>query len=70
MTNNTEYKEFITELNNSKNTLCKRAATSIAHLSSENEKMKGQIKEAIDSVENGHEDDMGYNVLCSLGVSC
>ena len=42
----------------------------IDKIEAENAKMKVQIKEAIDSVENGHEDDMGYNVLCSLGVAC
>ena len=42
----------------------------LERIESENEKMKGQIKEAIDSVHNGHEDDMGYNVLCSLGEAC
>jgi len=62
-----EYTEFVAELNSSNNRLCKRAATSIAHLSSENEKLKKQIDSAIEAVHESEFEDIGYNVLCALG---
>ena len=33
----------------------------------DNNRMKSQIKGAVSAVHNSHEDDMGYDVLCSLG---
>lgn len=32
--------------------------------------LQKKINAAIDCVHNSHEDDMGYDVLCSLGVEC
>ena len=39
-------------------------------LVAENKKLKAQIDSAISCVHNSHEDDMGYEVLCALGVEC
>jgi len=33
----------------------------------DNKLLKGRINEAVSCVHNSHEDDMGYDVLCSLG---
>ena len=35
-----------------------------------NVKLKEQITTAIDCVNNSHEDDVGYDVLCALGIEC
>lgn len=32
--------------------------------------LEQQIIKAISSVNDGHEDDIGYNVLCALGAEC